>query len=83
MALPSFSKSWIFKRLAIPQSGAQQTDFFYGYYLIKQGLTTASGWTDQAGNAATNSYPWQVVASCDTSATSTSVDLWDSAAKVT
>lgn len=82
MALPTLSKTWIFKtNQYIPAAATVAATFQNILFNLKSCLTTASGWTDSTGAATTNPYPWTVTSSSD-GTTADLTDRWGSTANL-
>jgi hypothetical protein len=84
MALPTLSKTWIFKSNHYLPTGTDiNTCWANILFDIKQSLTTVSGWTDSTGSAAVNANPWTVTSSSNGGGGVASLgDNWGSAANV-
>lgn len=68
MALPTLSKTWIFKtNQYLPAGTDQPTTFKAIFYNLKNSLVSATGWTDSTGSPVVNAHPWQVISSSDAS----------------
>jgi hypothetical protein len=76
MALPTLNKTWIFKtNVLLPSTGNYQIDFRRLLLTIKHLLATSAGWTDGTGSPTTNSNPWTVRASSNSTVANTN-DNW-------